>query len=627
MFKTTFRLILPAMAGIVCMFCVSCSQKSQTVNWQPKTGPLMTRWSQEVQPEKTWTEYPRPQMKRNSWKNLNGVWDYAITADNKAIPATWQGTILVPYPIESALSGVMKTLQPGETLWYHRVLKISSKLKSSRILLNFEAVDWSCVVYLDGNVIGTHKGGYDPFSFEITDNIEMGKEHHLVLAVQDPSTDGYQPVGKQTNHPQGIWYTPSSGIWQTVWIETVPKAYIRNYTVVPDIDKGTITVKVDGVGLRSSDNIEIRAFSAGKLAGTETGDGEDTLVLNIDDPKLWSPQDPFLYDLEVRILRRSSVLDQVKGYFGMRKVEIGKDDQGKTRILLNHKFLFQNGPLDQGFWPDGLYTPPTEEAMVYDLEMLKKMGFNMLRKHVKVEPRRFYYHTDKMGFLVWQDMPSMYYGVFDLPAFKDSLEVIKSNFETELTELVQDHFNSPSIIMWVPFNEGWGQYDTERITAYVKNLDPSRLVNNASGWTDMGVGDVNDIHHYPDPKSPQPEEKRAIVLGEFGGLGLVTPGHMWQEENWGYEKMQDSSALLQKYEDFYREIEKLVKEPGLSAVVYTQTTDVETETNGLMTYDRDRVKMGAENVAKAHTGRIAPRLTTGLRQPERRENPDRYEDR
>jgi len=255
MFKTTFRLILPAMAGIVCMFCVSCSQKSQTVNWQPKTGPLMTRWSQEVQPEKTWTEYPRPQMKRNSWKNLNGVWDYAITADNKAIPATWQGTILVPYPIESALSGVMKTLQPGETLWYHRVLKISSKLKSSRILLNFEAVDWSCVVYLDGNVIGTHKGGYDPFSFEITDNIEMGKEHHLVLAVQDPSTDGYQPVGKQTNHPQGIWYTPSSGIWQTVWIETVPKAYIRNYTVVPDIDKGTITVKVYVVGLRSSDNI------------------------------------------------------------------------------------------------------------------------------------------------------------------------------------------------------------------------------------------------------------------------------------------------------------------------------------------------------------------------------------
>ncbi|HBB92254.1 MAG TPA: beta-galactosidase [Bacteroidales bacterium] len=591
-------LLLLPLAG---MILTACSSREDSSGWLQKKGPLMTRWSAEVVPGKTWTEYPRPQMQRNNWKSLNGLWDYSITPAEAPLPKNWDGKILVPYPVESALSGVMQKPGVNEKIWYHRTLKITAKLRSRLILLNFEAVDWETEVFIDGEKIGSHKGGYDPFSIDITDHIRAGENHSLVVSVKDPTTGGYQPVGKQTNNPGGIWYTSSSGIWQTVWIEQVPKSYIRSYTAVPDIDKGTVTVKVEGVNLRSSDDLEIRVFNENKkLIGTEKVDAEEEATLSIDNVRLWSPEDPFLYDLEVRIIRRSSVLDQVKGYFGMRKISLGKDEKGITRILLNNKFVFQNGPLDQGFWPDGLNTPPTEEAMAYDLEMIKKMGFNMLRKHVKVEPRRFYYHTDRMGILVWQDMPSMFYRVFDLPAFKDSLEVIKANFETELTELVQEHVNSPSIIMWVPFNEGWGQYDTERIAAYVKTLDPTRLVNHASGWTDMGAGDVMDIHHYPEPAAPPAEEKRAIVLGEFGGLGLMTAGHMWKEENWGYEKMQDVNTLLEKYGNFYLEVARLVENPGLSAVIYTQTTDVETETNGLMTYDRDRVKMGAENVAKAH---------------------------
>ncbi len=605
---------IPVLLFIAILIGTACSKNSDTTAWLAKEGPLMTRWSAELAPGKTWTEYPRPQMKRSNWKNLNGLWDYAITSAEAKMPTGWQGKILVPYPIESALSGVMKRVTGADKIWYHRELRLNTKMRSHRILLNFEASDWETHVYIDGLLVGTHRGGYDPFSFDISENITAGEKHSLVVSVRDASTESYQPVGKQTNNPGGIWYTPSSGIWQTVWIEQVPKAYIRSYTAIPDIDNGTVTVRIEGENLRSSDDLEIRVFKNHKLVGTEKADADEEATLSLDDVRLWSPEDPFLYDLEVRILRRSSVLDQVKGYFGMRKISIGKDDKGITRILLNNRFVFQNGPLDQGFWPDGLNTAPSEEAMVYDLEMTKKMGFNMLRKHVKVEPRRFYYHTDRMGILVWQDMPSMFYGVFELPAFKDSLEVIKANFETELTELVQEHINSPSIIMWVPFNEGWGQYDTERIAAYVKTLDPTRLVNNASGWTDKGAGDVMDIHHYPEPAAPPAEENRAIVLGEFGGLGLMTPGHMWKEENWGYEKMQDVNSLLEKYENFYLEVARLVENPGLSAVIYTQTTDVETETNGLMTYDRDRVKMGAENVAKAHSGKIAPRLVSGVRQ-------------
>lgn len=323
------------------------------------------------------------------------------------------------------------------------------------------------------------------------------------------------------------------------------------------------------------------------------------LTLPIPDARLWSPEDPYLYDLNIRLITGGVVSDEVKSYAGMRKISLGVAEDGFTRIMLNNKFVWQNGPLDQGFWPDGLYTPPSDEAMKYDLEMLKKMGFNMLRKHVKVENRRFYYHTDRMGMLVWQDMPSG-----DDYIWGDKPDISKSTadsalFMTELTNMIRTKFNNPSIVMWVVYNEGWGQYDTPGVTRYVAELDTTRLVNSASGWTDRGTGDVMDVHNYPEPVVPESEKERAIVLGEFGGLGLPLQGHTWEQKNWGYEKMGDSTALLRKYEDFYTLVRQMVVEKGLSASVYTQTTDVETETNGLMTYDRKVDKMGYANVRKA----------------------------
>jgi len=573
--------------------------------WKPKAGPLMTQWSTDVAPGKTWTEYPRPQMQRNNWVNLNGLWDYAITDTTAGVPNRWDGKILVPYPIESALSGVMKRVSAREKIWYQRILNVPVHLRSKRILLNFEAIDWEAHIFIDGEEVGMHQGGYDPFTVDITSHVRPGVQHKLTVSVWDPSTEGYQPVGKQFTKPGGIWYTPSSGIWQTVWLEKVPETHFTDYQLTPDIDKQEVRIKMTGEEFYGNDRVQVKVFDKKKLIGSTEGEPGEFLIVKLDEMHLWSPSDPYLYDIQVRIIRKSAVVDQVKGYFGMRKIAIGKDEKGITRILLNNKFVFQNGPLDQGFWPDGLYTAPTEEAMKADLDSLKAMGFNMLRKHVKVEPRRFYYYTDHMGFLVWQDMPSMYYKV---PVTSDSLPIAKkarTNFEMELTELIKDHYNPPSIIMWIPFNEGWGQYQTERITDLVRSLDSSRLVNNASGWTDKGVGDVNDIHHYPDPTAPPMEEKRAIVLGEFGGLGLYVPGHVWQTENWGYEKMQNADELLKKYQNFHLELFKLRDEGGLSACVYTQTTDVETETNGLMTYDRNRVKMGAANVARAHAGKIA----------------------
>ncbi|MFA6127645.1 MAG: PA14 domain-containing protein [Bacteroidales bacterium] len=580
--------------------------------WKPQSGPLKTQWSADVAPGKTWTGYPRPQMQRKNWENLNGLWDYAITDSAAGIPVSWDGKILVPYPVESALSGVMKRVSAQDKIWYQRTLDVPAHLRSKRILLNFEAIDWEARIFIDGEEVGMHRGGYDPFTVDITSHVKPGIKHKLTISAWDPTTEGCQPVGKQFTKQGGIWYTPSSGIWQTVWLEKVPETYITDYQITPDIDKQQIQIKVTGEEFFGNDRIEVKIFDKQKQVGIDDGDPDELITVKLDGMHLWTPEDPYLYDLQIRIVRKSSTVDMVKGYFGMRKISIGKDEKGITRILLNNKFVFQNGPLDQGFWPDGLYTAPTEEAMKADLDSLKVMGFNMLRKHVKVEPRRFYYYTDHMGFLVWQDMPSMYY---EIPVTTDSLAIAKkaqANFEMELTELIKDHFNPPSIVMWVPFNEGWGQYHTEKITDLVRSLDGSRLVNNPSGWTDKGVGDVNDIHNYPDPKAPPVEANRAIVLGEFGGLGLYVEGHVWQKENWGYEKMQNTDALLQKYENFYQELARLRDIEGLSACVYTQTTDVETETNGLMTYDRYRVKMGITNVAKAHAGKLPPRLKSGI---------------
>ncbi len=578
----------------------SCGQ-NQEQTWEITDNPLLTRWAEDVDPAKPWPEYPRPAMVREEWSNLNGLWDYAIVPVGKE-PEQWDAKILVPYPLESALSGVRKRISENECLWYRTQFKVPSSWKNKRILLNFEASDWETQIWINGNKAGEHRGGYDPFSFDISDYVKAGKKHELKVSVWDPGSEGTQPRGKQVSEPHGIWYTPSSGIWQTVWMEAVDNIYLRSFSTITDIDKGTIKILPEIVNLQDGVTTRVKILKDNNVLKEVESESDNDIIITLEDYELWSPGNPVLYDIEIELVYNGHTTDRVNTYTGFRKVSLGKSDDGFTRIFLNGSFLFQNGPLDQGFWPDGLYTPPTDEAMRYDLEMIRKMGFNMLRKHVKVENRRFYYWCDKMGLLVWQDMPN---GDKHIGGNDDDLsrsEDSARQFEQELTRLIETKFNHPSIIIWVPFNEGWGQYETGWITDLVRAIDTTRLVNSTSGWTDRGTGDILDIHHYPDPRCPEAEENRAIVLGEFGGLGLPVQDHTWEQKNWGYENMDDTDALLQRYEDYYKTVYSMVKEEGLSASIYTQITDVETETNGLLTYDRKVDKMGAGNLYRINRG-------------------------
>ncbi len=588
---------LRVLSLLVIVICVSCTRNNE-ITWKISENPILTKWASEIDPSKPWLEYPRPDMKRKSWMSLNGMWDYAITPVNIK-PEKWDGTILVPYPVESALSGVRKRVTENENLWYKRSFKVPSAWKNKRILLNFEASDWETTVLIDGKEVGQHKGGYDPFTFDITEALADKKTHELLVCIWDPTDKGTQPRGKQVASPEGIWYTPTTGIWQTVWIEPVNESYIEAFRTITDVENGTIAVKTDATNGEDK-TVTLTIKKEGKKVGEISGKNNQYLTLKIENPLLWSPENPFLYDITVELKDGNKIVDKVTSFAGIREVSLGKTADGFTRILLNNEFVFQNGPLDQGFWPDGIYTPPSIDAMEYDLKMTKKMGFNMLRKHVKVENRIFYHLCDKLGILVWQDMPSGdKYISGDQPDIEKSRESTEQ-FEFELKRMIDTKYNHPSIIMWVPFNEGWGQFETERITQLIAAYDPTRLVNSVSGWTDRGTGHINDIHHYPDPLAPPAEENRAIVLGEFGGLGLPVQNHTWEQKNWGYRNMSDPLELLIKYKSYYDTIYKLVKDNGLSAVIYTQTTDVETETNGLMTYDRKVNKMGEENVYKAN---------------------------
>ncbi len=569
--------------------------------WRPAEGALLTRWSQEVKPGCVLPEYPRPQMVRGGWQNLNGLWEYAITGKTAWAPQEYAGRIMVPFAVESALSGVMKRVGAEERLWYRRTFEVASGWRGKRVLLHFGAVDWATTVYVNGFEVGVHRGGYDAFSFDITEALREEGEQELVVGVWDPTDVGRQARGKQVAEPKGIWYTPTTGIWQTVWLEAVSPAYIEKLWITPDVDAGAVRVKVDTQGTGAGDVVEVTVSAGGqKVVGRSAAVGEE-LVLGLGEVRLWWPEKPFLYDMEVTLKHSGVSTDAVGSYFGMRKVEAGPGPDGVTRLLLNGEAVFQVGPLDQGFWPDGLYTAPTDEALRYDIEMTKRLGFNMARKHVKVEPARWYYWCDKLGLLVWQDMPNGGHG-------RTSAE--EKQFERELAALVHGFYNHPSIIMWVVFNETWGQYDTERLTAWVKQADPMRLVNNVSGWTDKGVGDVHDIHAYPGPASPALEAKRAVVLGEFGGLGLKVKGHMWEKRGWGYQEMSGREDLLKRYEDLWRQTWRLNRQAGLSAAVYTQTTDVEIETNGLLTYDRAVCKLAVEPAARAAQGYLAPVLVS-----------------
>lgn len=583
--------------------------------WKPVPGKISTDWAAKVNPSNPLPEYPRPQLVRKSWINLNGLWQYAILPKGSdQIPVSYAGQILVPYAVESSLSGVGKMVGENNVLWYNRSIDLPAKMMGGKLLLHFGAVDWSCRVYVNGKLAGAHAGGYDAFSFDLTSLVRKGVKQNISVQVWDPTDDGPQPRGKQVKQPKGIWYTPVTGIWQTVWLENVPQTYIVATKQTPDIDKKQLAVRVEVADLQSGDQLEVSAWEGAKRVALQAGDPQGELILNIPDPRLWSPESPFLYDLKVAVKRKGKTIDEVASYFGMRKSGIAKDATGIQRMTLNNQFVFQYGPLDQGWWPDGLYTAPTDEALKFDIEKTKALGFNMIRKHVKVEPARWYYHCDKMGMLVWQDMPSGDTGgnVWDAkPGFitggqldKDRSPESENIFRKEWKAIMDQCYNYPSIVSWVPFNEAWGQFKTKEIVDWTMKYDPSRLVNAASGGNYfMGAGQVLDLHIYPAPAMPDPAifgGRQALVLGEFGGLGLPIEGHTWLDKgNWGYQSYKNKEDLFKQYTKFISAIPKLIR-LGLSAAVYTQTTDVEIETNGLFTYDRKVLKMPLDGMYQLH---------------------------
>ncbi|CAL1519779.1 sugar-binding domain-containing protein [Chitinophaga sp. MM2321] len=586
-------------------------------DWKIVAGKITTPWSEKVSPAETLPEYPRPQLVRANWKNLNGLWNYAVKAKNESTPTTYEGKILVPFAIESALSGVGRTVGKDSVLWYNTSITLPAGMKSKKILLHFGAVDWKTTVYVNGKEAGTHEGGFDPFSFDITPLLKKGKQE-IVVRVWDPTDEGPQPRGKQVKKPEGIWYTPVTGIWQTVWVEAVAATYIAGTKQTPDIDQQTITVAADVQNLQAGDQVNVSAWDG----ATKVAEGQisgEAAVLKIASPKLWSPTHPFLYDLRLSVTRKGKTIDEVQSYFAMRKSSIGKDANGIQRMLLNNEFVFQYGPLDQGWWPDGLYTAPTDEALKFDIAQTKAMGFNMIRKHIKVEPARWYYYCDQLGMLVWQDMPSgdlgngweQRPGIIGRGTDQNRSAESEAYYRKEWDAIINTLYNFPSIVVWTPFNEAWGQFKTVEIAEWTMKKDPSRLVNTASGGNFYPVGPIIDLHNYPEPAMPDPAvfgDKRAIVLGEFGGLGLPVEGHVWQQKNnWGYQSFKNANDLFNRYAGFMDRLESLIKQ-GLSAAVYTQTTDVEVEINGLMTYDRKVQKMELEKLKQVHQKLYNPAL-------------------
>lgn len=591
------------------------SSKNNAQNWSPVTGKIMTEWAVKVNPDKPLPHYPRPQMVRGNWQNWNGLWQYSIQpASRQNLPGVFNGNILVPYAIESALSGVGKGVGKDSVLWYKKSLNMAKPGGGQQVLLHFGAVDWRCDVYINGTKAGSHAGGFDPFYINITKYLKKGNKQDIMICVWDPTDDGPQPRGKQVNKPEGIWYTPVTGIWQTVWTEIVPATYITATRQIPDVDGSSIQLKADVAGAISGDKVLFEAFDGNNKVGQITikPGAEDAMKIN--HPKLWSPAKPHLYHLKMTLLRNGKAIDGVQSYFAMRKISLLKDRQGITRMALNNEFLFQYGPLDQGWWPDGLYTAPTDDALMFDIIKTKEMGFNMIRKHIKLEPARWYYYCDSIGLLVWQDMPSGDLGSikWDMRPGQISAHnrersrsaTSESYYKKEWKAIMDAAYKFPCIVMWVPFNEAWGQFKTREITEWTMAYDPSRLVNSASGGNYFYTGHVLDIHNYPDPNMPDPNVygklPQALALGEFGGLGLPVEGHTWQNKNnWGYQSFKSKEELLKKYTEQMRDLKTLVS-MGLSAAVYTQTTDVEIETNGLLTYDRKVVKMPEADLHKLH---------------------------
>ncbi|MCH5219162.1 MAG: beta-galactosidase [Muribaculaceae bacterium] len=563
---------------------------------------IQSRWADEIDTAQPWNVYPRPMLERDNWKNLNGYWQYAIVPQKAGLPTEWQGDILVPYAVESSLSGVERRVRDNEALWYNRTFTVPSSWKGQDIMLNFGAVDWSCEVWVNDIKVGSHKGGYTPFSLNITPALNNKGENTLTVRVTDPTDHGYQPRGKQVNRPGGIWYTPVTGIWQTVWMEPVNKNHIASIKTTPDIDRNVVKVEVNPVG--GENNIaQIAIIDNGQtIASGKTVAGEPVEIHMPENAHLWSPDSPYLYDMEIVLLENGKVVDKVNSYTALRKFSTARDDKGIVRLQLNNKNLFQYGPLDQGWWPDGLYTAPTYEAMIYDIDKTKDWGFNMIRKHVKVEPELWYAYCDRKGILVWQDMPNgdnspeWQAHQFFNGAEKQRSAESEANYRREWKEIIDANYNHPCIATWIPFNEAWGQFKGPEIAEWTKSYDPSRLVNQSSGGNHYHVGDMIDTHHYPAPNVSVIDGARANVLGEFGGIGMVAEGHLWApDRNWGYVQFNTPKQVTDEYEKYIRKLIDLAKST-YSAAVYTQTTDVEVEVNGLMTYDREVIKIDEDRV-------------------------------
>jgi len=579
--KNVFKIAL-CQSMVCCCISVATSQS----NWKMQSAQLSTKWNKQIDTENVLSEYPRPQMVRKNWVNLNGLWEYAIAKKSFDQPTKFDGQILVPYPFESALSGTKKLLLPDELLWYKKTFQAPSR-KGKKVLLHFGAVDWQSTISINGKYIGSHNGGYQNFSFDISEELQEG-DNELIVKVSDPSEKGFGPYGKQNLNPQGIMYTACSGIWQTVWLEVVPEVFIESLKVTPDVDNNRLQLSVNAFEFTKDYSIETLVNNE-KLRFTQA----QKIEIPINNTHLWSPEDPFLYDITVRLLYNGKPVDEVKSYFGMRKIEIKKDANGIDRIFLNNKYIFNLGVLDQGYWPDGIYTAPTDEALRWDIQAIKSMGFNTIRKHIKVEPDRWYYWCDKLGMLVWQDMPFCANGS----------QEAKFEYEKENKANIEQLYNHPSIICWVLFNEGWNSYDQKRLTETIKKLDLTRLVNGHSGenyaktpaaekWISS---DMTDVHEYPGPGIAPKQDGKAMVLGEWGGVGVSIAGHQWNAKSgWGYIKVSPEE-FARKYEFMMKHL-KIFEEEGLSGAIYTQPFDVEIEENGLITYDREIFKIPAEKI-------------------------------
>jgi beta-galactosidase/beta-glucuronidase len=633
------RSLIYALALAALPASVAAQQASAPRSDAVYTGAITTRWGKAVTPDNAWRTYPRPQFQRTEWQNLNGLWDYAIAPAAAPQPVRMDGQILVPFPVESRLSRVARKVTPDDRIWYRRSFTVPKDWAGEHVMLNFGAVDHDARIWVNGAIVGAHQGGFDSFGFDITPFLKPGA-NDLVVQVADPTSAGSQPRGKQILSPDGIWYTAVSGIWQTVWLEPVPALHIDDIRATPNIDTGKVDVDVAlSASAADTDAVRLSIRSGGRTIASTIVRANRRASIAVPGAHLWSPEDPFLYDLVAELVtvrdpyagqperdRRAydarftkgevdtyaaaevtgAPRDRVNAYFAMRKISVGPGTvPGQPALLLNNKPYFQNGVLDQGWWPDGLLTPPSEVAMRYDLEFLKKAGFNMVRKHIKVEPARYYYDADHLGMLIWQDMPSGGGEDQFVTGASQSQAVLSSDVmaqqQVELSRMIGHLRAFPSIVLWVVNNEGWGQYDSATLARFVKGMDPSRLVNADSGWLDVAASasDVFDIHTYEDvPHVPTRQSERAIVIGEYGGVGQPIEGHLWRnDKRWSYQVTNDSTDYLARYRRKFEEIVRQARVHGLSASVYTQTTDVEGEINGLLTYDRAVAKAPPEAFA------------------------------